>query len=76
MAPSNQSELVKMMKTSASIDNCPSAFRYPRGVGIINDLDGLDEIEIGKGYIDTEGDNVAILNLGTRLENIKMPVKF
>ena len=28
MAPSNQSELVKMMKTSASIDNCPSAFRY------------------------------------------------
>ena len=75
MAPSNQSELVKMMKTSASIDNCPSAFRYPRGVGIINDLDGLDEIEIGKGYIDTEGDNVAILNLGTRLDNIKNACK-
>ncbi len=75
MAPSNQSELVKMMKTSASIDNCPSAFRYPRGVGIINDLDGLDEIEIGKGYIDTEGDNIAILNLGTRLENIKNACK-
>ena len=75
MAPSNQSELVKMMKTSASIDNCPSAFRYPRGVGIINDLDRLDEIEIGKGYIDTEGDNVAILNLGTRLENIKNACK-
>jgi len=75
MAPSNQSELVKMMKTSASIDNCPSAFRYPRGVGIINDLDGLNEIEIGKGYIDTEGDNVAILNLGTRLENIKNACK-
>ena len=75
MAPSNQSELVKMMKTSASIDNCPSAFRYPRGVGIINDIDGLDEIEIGKGYIDTEGDNVAILNLGTRLENIKNACK-
>ncbi len=75
MAPSNQSELIKMMKTSASIDNCPSAFRYPRGVGIINDLDGLDEIEIGKGYIDTEGDNVAILNLGTRLDNIKNACK-
>ena len=75
MAPSNQSELVKMMKTSASIDNCPSAFRYPRGVGIINDLDGLDEIEIGKGYIDTEGGNVAILNLGTRLDNIKNACK-
>ena len=75
MAPGNQSELVKMMKTSASIDNCPSAFRYPRGVGIINDLDGLDEIEIGKGYIDTEGDNVAILNLGTRLDNIKNACK-
>ena len=75
MAPSNQSELVKMIKTSASIDNFPSAFRYPRGVGIINNLDGLDEIEIGKGYIDTEGDNVAILNLGTRLENIKNACK-
>ena len=48
----------------------------PRDVGIINDLDGLNEIEIGKGYIDTEGDNVAILNLGTRLENIKNALKF
>ena len=35
----------------------------------------MDEIEIGKGYIDTEGDNVAILNLGTRLENIKNACK-
>ena len=75
MAPSNQSELVKMMKTSTLIDDCPSAFRYPRGVGISNDLDGVDAIEIGRGYVDTEGENVAILNLGTRLSNIKEACK-
>ena len=33
MAPSNQSELIRMMKTSALINDCPSAFSYPRGAG-------------------------------------------
>ena len=75
MAPSNQSELIKMMKTSLLINDQPSAFRYPRGTGGLEDIDDLSEVEIGKGYVAIEGDKVAILNLGTRLEVCKEACK-
>ncbi len=69
MAPSNQSELVRMIKTSSLINDFPSAFRYPRGIGIIEESTNLNEVEIGKGYIVNSGKDIAILNLGTRLNN-------
>ena len=75
MAPSNQSELIKMMKTSLLINDFPSAFRYPRGAGIVEDLENLDEVEIGKGNIIIKGEKIAILNLGTRLEICKEACK-
>tara|TARA_B100000575_G_C23137364_1_gene661059 strand:- start:1503 stop:3422 length:1920 start_codon:yes stop_codon:yes gene_type:complete len=75
MAPSNQSELVRMMKTSALINDCPSAFRYPRGSGIMDDNYNLNEVEIGKGYIVFEGEKIAILNLGTRIQACKEACK-
>ena len=68
MAPSNQTELIKMMKTSTLINDYPSAFRYPRGGGNLSDINNNYEIDIGKGYIVSEGSSVAILNLGTRLD--------
>jgi len=68
MAPSNQTELIKMIKTSTIINDRPSAFRYPRGAGNIIDYKDMNEIEIGKGYIAVEGKDLAILNLGTRLD--------
>ena len=68
MAPSNQTELIRMIKTSAIINDRPSAFRYPRGSGNIIDYKDMNEIEIGKGYIAVEGKDLAILNLGTRLD--------
>ena len=68
MAPSSQNELIKMMKVSSNINDRPSAFRYPRGVGVFSDYE-TGNIEIGKGHIIINGDNVAILNLGTRLNN-------
>ncbi len=71
MAPSSQSELVKMIKTSALINDFPSAFRYPRGVGNLEEANDLEAIDVGKGHILIEGDEVAILNLGTRLEVCK-----
>ena len=71
MAPSSQSELVKMIKTSALINDFPSAFRYPRGVGNLEEANDLEAIDVGKGHIIIEGDEVAILNLGTRLEVCK-----
>lgn len=68
MAPSNQTELIKMIKTSSIINDRPSAFRYPRGSGNDIDYKDTDEIEIGKGYVAVEGKGLAILNLGTKLE--------
>jgi len=69
MAPSDESELVKMINTSVGINDKPSAIRYPRGTGIGLELPSIDEkIEIGKGRIIQEGKQVCILSLGTRLE--------
>ena len=76
MAPSNQNELVRMINTSLLIVDRPSAFRYPRGTGIFNEND-LDSrvLEIGKGYIVTQGNDIAILNLGTRMESCEEAIK-
>ncbi len=76
MAPSNQNELIKMINMSVNLDDCPSAFRYPRGVSSIDDFEiNNSKIEVGKGYIVKEGKDVAILNLGTRLESCKEACK-
>ncbi len=72
MAASDESELVKMINTSVHINNCPSAFRYPRGNGTGVKLPSITELlEIGKGRIIKEGKKAAILNFGTRLEECK-----
>ena len=68
MAASDEGELVKMINTSVDINDRPSAFRYPRGVGIgINMPDISEKLTIGKGRIIKEGKKVALLNFGTRL---------
>ena len=73
MAPSDESELVKMINTSMNINNKPSAIRYPRGNGIGLELPSIDEkVEIGKGRIIQEGKQVCILSIGTRLEECKV----
>ena len=52
MAASDESELVKMINTSVNINNQPSAFRYPRGIGVGVELTYIKEIlEIGKARI-------------------------
>jgi 1-deoxy-D-xylulose-5-phosphate synthase len=69
MAASDEAELVRMINTSVSINDRPSAFRYPRGDGIGIALPNIKEIlEIGKGRIIKEGKKVAILNFGARLQ--------
>ena len=76
MVPSNQDELVKMINTSVLINDRPSAFRYPRGAGIRSQKNYDDEIlEIGKGTILQHGNEVAILNLGTRLQSCSEAIK-
>jgi 1-deoxy-D-xylulose-5-phosphate synthase len=72
MAASDEAELVKMINTSVSINDRPSAFRYPRGNGFGVPIPGINEIlEIGKGRIIKQGKQVAILNFGARLEECK-----
>ncbi len=69
MAASDEAELVKMINTSVHINDCPSAFRYPRGNGVGVELPLINEVlKIGKGRVIKEGKKVAILNFGTRLE--------
>ena len=69
MAASNEAELVRMINTAVSINDRPAAFRYPRGNGLGVELPGINEIlEIGKGKIVKEGNKVAILSFGGRLQ--------
>jgi 1-deoxy-D-xylulose-5-phosphate synthase len=50
-------------------DSGPCAVRYPRGNGLGLSLPAVPErLEIGKGRVVKEGKKVAILSLGTRLE--------
>jgi len=77
MAASNQNELIRMINTTVLINDRPSAFRYPRGVGEIDLNDkNIDPIEIGKGIMLYEGNDVAILNLGSRLQSCQEAIKF
>jgi 1-deoxy-D-xylulose-5-phosphate synthase len=68
MAPSDEAELMHAVATAVSIDDGPSAFRYPRGEGVGVDLPERGEVwPIGKGRVLREGTTVALLSLGTRL---------
>lgn len=69
MAAADELELSRMVKTAALIDDRPSAFRYPRGEStgmVMPEL--IEPLEIGQARLVREGSSVALLSLGTRLE--------
>jgi 1-deoxy-D-xylulose-5-phosphate synthase len=69
MAAADEVELTHMVHTAAMHDSGPIALRYPRGNGLGLELPAVPErLAIGKGRIVREGKSVAILSLGTRLE--------
>jgi len=69
MAAADEAELTHMVHTMALHDSGPSAVRYPRGSGTGVAIPADPErLEIGKGRVVREGKSVAILSLGTRLE--------
>ncbi len=69
MAAADEAELVHMTYTAAEYDAGPIAVRYPRGNGVGVALPEVPQkLEIGKGRLVREGHKVAILSLGTRLE--------
>ncbi|MCK0126699.1 1-deoxy-D-xylulose-5-phosphate synthase, partial [Gelidibacter sp. F2691] len=72
MAAADEAELMHMIATAHSINDGPSAFRYPRGEGVGIDLPEKGEVlPIGKGRIIREGARVAILSFGTRLSEVE-----
>jgi 1-deoxy-D-xylulose-5-phosphate synthase len=69
MAAADEVELTHMIHTMALHDTGPIAVRYPRGEGRGLELPEVPQaLEIGKGRVVREGKTVAILSLGTRLE--------
>jgi 1-deoxy-D-xylulose-5-phosphate synthase len=71
MAAADEAELMHMVATARSIDDRPSAFRFPRGEGIGIDLPEKGRVlEIGKGRIIQKGSKVAILSFGARLQEV------
>ncbi len=71
MAPSNGEELKNMINLALSIDNKPSAIRYPRDFAHeYNNNNNFQKILIGKGKILKKGKKIAFLNLGTRINKV------
>ncbi|MGH1445977.1 MAG: 1-deoxy-D-xylulose-5-phosphate synthase [Cognatishimia sp.] len=72
MAAADEAELKHMVATAAAYDDGPIAFRYPRGEGVGVDLpEKGDILEIGKGRMIEQGQRVALLSFGTRLDEVK-----
>lgn len=67
MAPKDEGELQRMVVTGINYTDGPIAIRYPRGSGYGVPLmeDGWEPVEIGKGEILRNGDDVLILGYGS-----------
>jgi len=64
-APKDENELQHLLYTAVKTDH-PMAIRYPRGSGVGVDLEPtLRKLPIGKGEILRDGEDVAILAIGT-----------
>ena len=69
MAAADEVELQNMVATAVAIDDRPCAFRYPRGEAVGLDMPEQGSVlEIGKGRIVREGNKIALLSYGTRLQ--------
>ncbi len=72
MAAADEAELMHMVATATSINDRPSAFRFPRGSGVGVDLPERGTVlEIGKGRMIQQGFKVAILSFGARLQEVE-----
>ena len=76
MAASDDLELARMIRTCADINHAPSAFRYPRGSGLGIEIKyPIKKLAIGKGKIIQEGNDIAIISYGARLQEVKLASK-
>ena len=69
MAPSDELELARMVKTSANHNSGPIAFRYPRGsVTGIDFPNIIKPIKLGQARLISKGEDVLIISYGTILK--------
>ena len=65
MQPKDEDEFIDMLWTMANYDDGPTAIRYPRGAGEgAKPKDSPVLLEIGKGEVIQDGNDVAIISLG------------
>ena len=65
-APRNEIELRNLMFTAQLEDRGPFVIRYPRGKGTMVDWrKPMQELEIGKGELLKDGNDLAVLTIGT-----------
>src|SRR5690554_1887788 len=70
MTPSDENECRNMLYTG-HMHQGPAAVRYPRGNGTGVAIDEeMQQLDIGKGRLLSQGKKVAILNFGTLLEEV------
>jgi len=64
-SPMNEAELRNLMYTAQLEGNGPFCIRYPRGQGVMPEWKTpFEKIEIGKGRVVAEGEEIAILSIG------------
>ena len=69
MQPKDEDEFIDMLWTMANYDDGPTAIRYPRGAGIgAKPKDEPALLEIGKGEVLQDGNDIAIISLGHMYE--------
>ena len=74
-APMNEHELRRLMFTAQLPGKGAFVIRYPRGRGVLVDWHCLlEEVEVGKGRKLSEGDDIAILSIGTVGNNVQKAI--
>lgn len=69
MAPKDEAELRNMLFTAVEYKNGPIALRYPRGSALGVDVKpGFEKLQIGKAEKLTDGDDIALLALGSMVD--------
>jgi 1-deoxy-D-xylulose-5-phosphate synthase len=69
MAPKDEAELRNMLYTAVEHCEGPVAIRYPRGSALgVKIEDGFSKIEIGKGEKLSDGEDVAVLAVGSMVD--------
>ena len=74
-APMNEHELRRLMFTAQLPGKGAFVIRYPRGRGVLVDWRcPLEEVEVGKGRKLSEGNDIAILSIGTVGNNVQKAI--